>query len=69
MTAVMELVAVGPRGSAHGSRRQAVCGTAVNVRSECGIVPANTAQYWPQLNTIYLDEVFDARQAKAAKPS
>ena len=37
-----------------------------NVRSECGILPANNAQYCPELNTIYFDEVFVARQAKAA---
>ena len=37
-----------------------------NVRSECGILPASNAQYCPELNTIYFDEVFVARQAKAA---
>jgi predicted metalloprotease len=37
-----------------------------NVRSECGILPANNAQYCPELNTIYFDEVFVARQARAA---
>lgn len=37
-----------------------------NVRTQCGIMPANNAQYCPQLNTIFFDEVFVARQAKAA---
>lgn len=37
-----------------------------NVRTSCGIMRANNAQYCPQLNTIYFDEVFVARQAKAA---
>ena len=37
-----------------------------NVRSQCGVLPANNAQYCPELNTIYFDEVFVARQAKAA---
>ncbi|MDQ2664681.1 MAG: neutral zinc metallopeptidase [Gemmatimonadota bacterium] len=37
-----------------------------NVRTQCGIMQANNAQYCPQLNTIFFDEVFVARQAKAA---
>ena len=37
-----------------------------NVRTECGVMLANNAQYCPQLNTIYFDEVFVARQARAA---
>ena len=37
-----------------------------NVRTQCGVMQANNAQYCPQLNTIYFDEVFVARQAKAA---
>ena len=37
-----------------------------NVRSECGRLPANNAQYCAALNTIYFDEVFVARQARAA---
>ena len=37
-----------------------------NVRTSCGIMRANNAAYCPQLNTIYFDEVFVARQAKAA---
>lgn len=36
------------------------------VRSACGVVPANNAIYCPQRNAIYYDEVFLARQAKAA---
>ena len=37
-----------------------------NVRTQCGIMQANNAQYCPQLNAIFFDEVFVARQAKAA---
>jgi predicted metalloprotease len=37
-----------------------------NVRTSCGIMHANNAEYCPQLNTIYFDEVFLARQAKSA---
>jgi predicted metalloprotease len=37
-----------------------------NVRSQCGILSANNAQYCAQLNAIFFDEVFVARQAKAA---
>lgn len=37
-----------------------------NVRSSCGIMPANNAIYCPQRNTIYYDDVFVARQAKLA---
>ncbi|MEP6990451.1 MAG: neutral zinc metallopeptidase [bacterium] len=37
-----------------------------NVRSQCGILQANNAQYCAALNTIFFDEVFLARQAKAA---
>jgi uncharacterized protein len=37
-----------------------------NVRSQCGILSANNAQYCAAVNTIFFDEVFVARQAKAA---
>ncbi len=37
-----------------------------NVRSACGVMPANNAVYCPLRNTIYYDDVFVARQAKAA---
>ncbi len=37
-----------------------------NVRTQCGIMHANNAQYCPQLNAIFFDEVFVARQARAA---
>jgi predicted metalloprotease len=37
-----------------------------NVRSACGIMPANNAIYCPQRNTIYYDDIFVARQAKMA---
>jgi uncharacterized protein len=37
-----------------------------NVRTACGILSANNAEYCPQRNTIFFDEVFLARQAKAA---
>jgi predicted metalloprotease len=37
-----------------------------NVRSQCGILQANNAQYCGALNAIFFDEVFLARQAKAA---
>lgn len=40
-----------------------------NVRTSCGIMSANNAAYCPQRNTIYFDEVFVARQAKAAAQS
>jgi predicted metalloprotease len=36
------------------------------VRTSCGIMPANNAMYCPSRNAIYFDEVFVARQAKAA---
>ena len=36
------------------------------VRSSCGIMPANNASYCPTRNTIYYDDIFVARQAKAA---
>ena len=36
------------------------------VRTQCGVMQANNAQYCPQLNAIFFDEVFVARQAKAA---
>lgn len=37
-----------------------------NVRSQCGILHANNAQYCAAVNAIFFDEVFVARQAKAA---
>ena len=37
-----------------------------DVRTSCGIMHANNAQYCPELNTIYFDEVFVARQTRAA---
>src|SRR6188768_3320931 len=37
-----------------------------NVRTSCGIMSANNAGYCAQRNAIYFDEVFVARQAKAA---
>lgn len=37
-----------------------------NVRSACGIMPANNAIYCAQRNTIYYDDIFVARQAKMA---
>ncbi len=37
-----------------------------NVRTSCGIMSANNAAYCPTRNTIFFDEVFVARQAKAA---
>ena len=37
-----------------------------NVMTSCGVMPANNAQYCPQRNTIYYDEIFVARMAKAA---
>ncbi|MEO8337901.1 MAG: neutral zinc metallopeptidase, partial [bacterium] len=40
-----------------------------NVRTSCGIMSANNAAYCPQRNTIYFDEVFVARQTKAAAQS
>lgn len=40
-----------------------------NVRTSCGIMSANNAAYCPQRNTIYFDELFVARQAKAAAQS
>jgi hypothetical protein len=36
------------------------------VRTSCGVMPANNALYCPTRNAIYFDEVFVARQAKAA---
>lgn len=35
-------------------------------RSACGIMPANNAVYCPLRNAIYYDDIFLARQAKAA---
>jgi predicted metalloprotease len=35
-------------------------------RTSCGIMPGNNALYCPSRNAIYFDEVFVARQAKAA---
>jgi predicted metalloprotease len=35
-------------------------------RTSCGIMPGNNAMYCPSRNAIYFDEVFVARQAKAA---
>jgi predicted metalloprotease len=40
-----------------------------NVRTSCGIMSANNAAYCPQRNTIFFDEVFVARQSKAAAQS
>jgi len=40
-----------------------------NVRTSCGIMSANNAAYCPQRNTIFFDELFVARQAKAAAQS
>ncbi|MEP7347257.1 MAG: neutral zinc metallopeptidase, partial [Gemmatimonadaceae bacterium] len=37
-----------------------------NVQTECGILMANNAMYCPSRNTIYYDDIFVARQAKAA---
>ncbi|MEP6619279.1 MAG: neutral zinc metallopeptidase [bacterium] len=37
-----------------------------NVRTECGVMPANNAQYCPSRNAIFFDEVFVAGMAKAA---
>jgi predicted metalloprotease len=37
-----------------------------NVRTACGIMGAGNAAYCSSMNTIYYDEVFVARQAKAA---
>lgn len=37
-----------------------------NVRTQCGIMRANNAQYCALLNAIFFDEVFVARQSKAA---
>jgi predicted metalloprotease len=37
-----------------------------NVRTSCGVLPANNAVYCPSRNSIYFDEVFVAAQAKAA---
>lgn len=36
------------------------------VRTSCGVMPSNNALYCPSRNAIYFDEVFVARQAKAA---
>lgn len=36
------------------------------VSTACGVMPANNAMYCPSRNTIYYDDVFVARQAKAA---
>ena len=40
-----------------------------NVMTPCGAMPANNALYCPQRNTIYFDDIFVARQAKAAAQS
>ncbi|MEO5816195.1 MAG: neutral zinc metallopeptidase [Gemmatimonadaceae bacterium] len=40
-----------------------------NVRTSCGIMSANNAAYCPQRNTIFFDEVFVARQTRAAAQS
>ena len=37
-----------------------------NVRTRCGIMPANNAQYCEATNTVYYDEVFVAAMAKFA---
>ena len=37
-----------------------------SVRTECGVMPANNAQYCPSRNAIFFDEVFVAAMAKAA---
>jgi len=37
-----------------------------NVRTACGVMPANNAVYCPTRNAIYFDEVFVAAQAKLA---
>src|SRR4051812_19621233 len=37
-----------------------------NVMTPCGEMPANNALYCAQRNTIYFDEIFVARMAKAA---
>ncbi|MDQ6611688.1 MAG: neutral zinc metallopeptidase, partial [Gemmatimonadota bacterium] len=37
-----------------------------NALTECGVMHANNAQYCPEQNTIYFDDVFVARQVKAA---
>jgi uncharacterized protein len=37
-----------------------------NVRTSCGVMSANNAAYCPSRNAIFFDEVFVARQAKAA---
>ncbi|MEO7457121.1 MAG: neutral zinc metallopeptidase [Gemmatimonadaceae bacterium] len=37
-----------------------------NVRTSCGVMSANNAAYCAARNTIFFDEVFVARQAKAA---
>ena len=37
-----------------------------NIMTDCGVMPANNALYCPQRNTIYYDDIFVARQAKAA---
>lgn len=37
-----------------------------SVRTSCGVMPANNAMYCASRNTIYYDDVFVARQAKAA---
>jgi predicted metalloprotease len=37
-----------------------------NVATPCGVMPANNALYCAQMNTIYFDDIFVARMAKAA---
>ena len=37
-----------------------------SIMTDCGPMPANNALYCPQRNTIYYDDIFVARQAKAA---
>jgi predicted metalloprotease len=40
-----------------------------SVMTACGVMPANNALYCPQRNAIYFDDVFVAKQAKAAAQS
>ena len=40
-----------------------------SVMTACGVMPANNALYCPQRNAIYFDDVFVARQARAAARS
>jgi predicted metalloprotease len=36
------------------------------VRTACGVMPANNAMYCPGMNAVFFDEIFVARQSKAA---